>query len=847
MNTKQRIVLSVLYFIIVLVITRFKYAYGSSLDWCSQHWVFPDYFRKLFYDTGDFFPDFAANIGGGENIYDFSYYGLFSPIIMLSYLFPFIEMSLYIQIVSVLGVWFSLMLFHRFLQKCFSSFTALAGSLAFIFTSIYLFNSHRHIMFVCNMPFLIASLEAADKFILYSKKSLLIISLSLMILCSYYFSIPSIISVTVYAVYSYLKNNREFRFSVFFRKALSFAGCVITSVMISAVLLLPSLWTVLSGRDKQDIPFDFTILIPRIILGVSGISPQAFGLTVFGVVSIVFAIISGDRSKKFLGGFLAAINIFPVFAWLLNGGMYTEGKVLIPFIPLLIILIAQYFEYCIKGGRISRTIFIISGVVLGESVFLYDSKLDSAKMLTIVTLFADIAVFVLFFFLYQKKRKKRFLVYSAVLTSAVVTILSGITDVLMPLERMSYETAPEIEKMTDIIARDSDLVRSSLCARKADTVNMIYNMDYYSPYVYSSVHNKIYKDFYFETIRNENEYRNSAMTTRSSNILFNIFMGNKYLITNKENAETGYEFVYQDGLFGFYENKYALPVGRSSDRVISQSYFDSLSPIEQMEAIVKYIVVDDDSVNNRCEFSSERYYLPELTESNKLKIAENGYNIKAKAEFETSLKLEKPVPKDKLLVVFMDIDNSMSDKDARIKINNMRNTLTSKNWKYCNNNNRFEYVLTTDGADVLGELNFIFSPGEYTVRNIEGYLMDFPDDISLTGRFIVDKQATKGDIISGSINCEKDSIFELTVPYDSGFEVYLDGQPVDYSCVDKAFIGFEITEGEHNITIEYKAPLKAVGLAVSAVGVLILIVISSFEIADSFRKKKSAVSTQPKI
>ena len=69
-------VLTGIYLLFVLALTRFKYAYGSELDWGGQHYAIPDYFRKLFYKTGDFFPSFAPNIGCGENIYNLSYYAL---------------------------------------------------------------------------------------------------------------------------------------------------------------------------------------------------------------------------------------------------------------------------------------------------------------------------------------------------------------------------------------------------------------------------------------------------------------------------------------------------------------------------------------------------------------------------------------------------------------------------------------------------------------------------------------------------------------------------------------------------------------------------------------------------
>ena len=57
--------------------------FGSNVDWLSQHSVFPEYFRQQFYETGTVFPEFAANIGGGQNIYNFAYYGLYNPLFLL--------------------------------------------------------------------------------------------------------------------------------------------------------------------------------------------------------------------------------------------------------------------------------------------------------------------------------------------------------------------------------------------------------------------------------------------------------------------------------------------------------------------------------------------------------------------------------------------------------------------------------------------------------------------------------------------------------------------------------------------------------------------------------------------
>ena len=66
------LILILVFFIVYFSITRNEFLYGSLKDWNSQHWLFPEYFRKLFYETHDLFPDFAFNLGAGQNIYNFS-------------------------------------------------------------------------------------------------------------------------------------------------------------------------------------------------------------------------------------------------------------------------------------------------------------------------------------------------------------------------------------------------------------------------------------------------------------------------------------------------------------------------------------------------------------------------------------------------------------------------------------------------------------------------------------------------------------------------------------------------------------------------------------------------------
>ena len=58
------------FFIIFLVLIINKgVSYGSTIDYQYQHYMIPEYFRTLFYDTKQVFPSYAFNLGMGQNIY----------------------------------------------------------------------------------------------------------------------------------------------------------------------------------------------------------------------------------------------------------------------------------------------------------------------------------------------------------------------------------------------------------------------------------------------------------------------------------------------------------------------------------------------------------------------------------------------------------------------------------------------------------------------------------------------------------------------------------------------------------------------------------------------------------
>ena len=162
-ETIHRVLLCIIPLCIILILLNKYSIYGSSIDWVSQHAALPDYFRTIFLTEGKLYPEFALQLGGGQNFAQLTYYGFLRPDILLSFLFSNIEMTDFLQISGILYVLFSIQLFYQWVKNKFSkSWIALFISCLFALASPLIFHSHRHIMFMCYFPFLILSLIGVD-------------------------------------------------------------------------------------------------------------------------------------------------------------------------------------------------------------------------------------------------------------------------------------------------------------------------------------------------------------------------------------------------------------------------------------------------------------------------------------------------------------------------------------------------------------------------------------------------------------------------------------------------------------------------------------------------------------
>lgn len=821
------------YLFIYFLITNNQYFFGSTLDYQTQHYLIPEYFRTLFYETHDLFPDFAFHLGSGQNIYYFSYYGLLSPIIFISYLFPHISMLHYIIISTSIMVILSASLFYFYLKKNqHSPLVSFLGGLMLLCASPLIFHAHRHIMFINYMPFLIMGMLGVDRFFKEKKSGILILSCFFMIMTSYYYSVGGLITLFILGIYRYLEQN-DFNFKQFIKKMISFAIPFIISVLMAMILLLPTLYTLLAGRGTGSSTISLLdLFIPSLSFKNILYSTYSMGVMAIVIISCGYFIMKGKKENKFLSSLILLFGCFPIFNYILNGTLYIDPKSLIPFLPLVIFVTCNFlkllFEEKVDFKYLFKVIifFLILGLVNLFLIWLHVTTgigQGYAYLLDLLGLF-------IIFALYYKFRKKSIVAFYFIIVVVALSTNINLSDKLMKKGDFLNDDSI-IEKL---VKEDNDFYRINNLYLGGIGLNNISNSNQYISTLYSSAFNRNYNKFYFDVFNNAVTYRNRSMTAFSTNILFHNFNGEKYIITDK-NTDLGYSSYILNENLKVYKNEDAYPIGYAANNVLNKQEFLKLNYPSTVVNLLKSIVVDSSSTVSPVVLEKSNPALQLISYKNlTYKKTDKGLQIHSEKKGRMQVKVNEDM-KDKILFIRFKNNNdpACSLGDLVMTINDTMNKLTCKSWKYHNENFIFDYVLYNQD-----ELNITFTKGFYDFSDIEFYLLDYKEVKNINREvdaFVISKEKTKGDKIIGSINVKEDGYFTIQIPYDKGFQIKVDGINVDYENVNVGFLGFPIKKGNHDIEIEYVAPYKKIGGIISVSGIILLII---YEVVEKKRKVK---------
>lgn len=794
--------------------------FGAKVDWLSQHSVLPDYFRQQFYATGKLFPEFAANLGGGQNIYHFAYYGLYSPLILPSYLLPFVKMSDYIMAVSITGLTASVLLFYYWLKsRKTDTGTAFILSLMFLLAGPMIGQYSGQIMFVDYMPFLCLALIGVDRYFEQEKGALFTVSVFLMIMTSFYFSIGGMLSLVLYGLHRYFEQREGNRVTVrsFLRDGLCFVRSMILAVLMSGFFLVPTALALTGGRSKEQNTSFASFFIPQITVERFAYSIYGIGLTTLVITVLLTGLLYRKVYEKVLTYGCVIVLVIPVFAYLLNGGLYIRDKVFIPFLPLLCYLISIYLEKCRK-----RELSFIAGIVpyIITTIFVYIARNQFVsngigKSIWKVLL-AESILFLICYVLYcamKRYHKETKEILMLALPSVICLAVTMNTFYQMKpdryVNRKLYRdvTGEQNRQAVKEALKDDGYYRTEQKGsddENAADLNRIWDVEQNITSIYSSAYNPDYHTFRQKTFGLEEPFRNGMMQSVSKNPVFQRMMGVRYIVSDSD--VPGYTLVKKCGTTGIYQNKDAAPVMYATDRVMTEEEYKKLAFPYNQTAFLEYAVVGEHT-------ESSDQNIMTAYEPVSLKMANN--RTTGGAEQKT---IQQEGQKQILFLRFR-VDNAHPNKDVAVWINGIRNKLSAKDHVYYNENKTFTYAVPLkDGED---NISVTFGKGKYRLRHVQAYLGSLPErsELLYQSEIQVDKKQTEDNVIQGTIHVKKDGWFITSIPYDKHFKIYIDGKETEIQKVNTAFLGCKIESGNHEVKIIYHAPGTTTGKVLSLIGI----------------------------
>ena len=543
---------------------------------------------------------------------------------------------------------------------------------------------------------------------------------------------------------------------------------ILLGIGMSCILWLPTGLIILENKKSVQGTNLFELLIPNLSLKNFLYDPYGCGLTALSWIAL-FQGLSIEKTKK-LSFLLILIFLFPIFSYLLNGTLYARSKILVLCLPFVLWILCEW----LIQRRISRRYVLISCIFLIGSIKL------------------DLLVTLIFLYFYIDRKKDVLMIYLLVPFVLFVSMNTSYLSQGLYAEILSSQKEALLNRNT-LNQRTADLDHIYLNS------NHVYNKQVYRASSYTSTSNTLYNTWFYDVIKNPVSQTNRTVLADSENYLYLSLMGIENVLVKKDNLY-GYQKVDQEGKYKLLKNKNIFPLAYVTQDCMNEKNFKKESYPYTLDTVYNRTIVK--------KGKTKAY-------SSKMQLVKS---VKKKRSIHSKKKIKKRIQLDfdtnqKMLCIDFDVRNKGKQK-VWIQINGMKNTLSKKDSVYPNGNHHFTYVLS---KKKLKSLNVIFSRGNYDLSHLRIYTCPM-STFSRKVQKVKLKKTT--DVLKGVVSCSS-GVFVTSIPYEKGYELYIDGKKEKIEIVNTAFIGARVHKGKHTIVLKYKTPGQDLSVFMSSISLLL--------------------------
>lgn len=798
-------------------------------DLNSQYMSLIDWLQDVLHSKESIFYSFSKGIGG--NMFSTFTYYLSSPLNLILFFFNSSKVVFAIYLLINIKIGLGALTMYIFLKNKFKEknyINLLIFSIIYALSGIVI-NFYSNIMWldICYLtPLVILGL---DNIIHRKKPYIYIIFLSLSIISNFYMSYMLCIFCVVYFVYemvlTYKKDNKKEIKNII----INFIKYSLLSVLISSVILVPTIMDMKNifryGINKPILYFDLEaipMMFSRLFVGSMNVDTMFshneanIYISVLSIVMIVFYFFNKKVDKKEKNATSTVILLF-IFSIIFNGfNLIWHGfsfpngfnyRFIYFYIFFMILIAYKSCNLLVKTKKVELNIlkYIIHILIILTILLINKYDFLSNNKITITIIFVSLYLL----YIYKKKYISNILLLIIVIIELAFNVSYSFITRTDVLDYYKNKNA-NINLLYDL-----EYYREEIC-RRLDKVNINYRMElkqllsandsficnYDGVNTALSTNNKTYYKFMANT---GNIVTYSTLIDDFDNGLFvDSILGLKYVYKTIDKYEAYYKFdkdiliINDDGdvndAYSKYKNPYALKLG--------------------------YLIHDDENIEFKKNVFEYQNELAKAMSGLDLEIFEKVDLIdssNAKDKYKKSYYFE-PEDKNYYIYNYVPVPVNQESFGKLILYHSFVQEITSGNQGIIGFEDHLmdttisvEYETTEKYKDYNDLQLYSFNK-----ENFELIIEKLKENqLNVTKK---EKNILEGNI---KIN-EDDSLMMLTIPYEKGWNIYVDGKKVKYEEVYDTFVGIKLDKGYHEIKMKFRSPGIITGSIMTLIGILIL-------------------------
>ena len=838
---------------------------GETKDGLVQHYnalmYYGKYLRELlnniFIQHKFVIPMWDFSMGYGADIIStLHYYVIGDPLNLLSVFVPAKYTEYLYEFLVILRLYlagFSFILYARYRNNNFSG--SLLGALTYVFCGFTIFSATRHPFFINPMIYLPFLFIGVEEILIKKSSKLFIIMIALSTLSNFYFLYMLCIMVFVYTVIRYLDINKKIDLHKVIKTFFIFVRNAIVGFMIASVILLPVIGLFLNTSRSQDkILYDLfyginyykTFLLNSISYNYSG-SFNANGLTSVSLLTLFLLLISKKNYALKISWILAFVGLcLPFVGSMFNGFSYPSNRWVFGYVFVISLILTEFYKKLFDLSKKEKIVLTIMIAIYGFLLL----KVDVARNMN--AMISYIILLVIYLMAILSNRSMYLIVQCLIILLTIVNVsVNG-------YNKFSPKTRNYISEFLDFRQGYKTLTntRSRVFKHINDPEFYRYDESGYGKYYLTNgaLQNNANSTSFFYSLGNGN-VSDYLFNLQSMNALSSLYSGVnnrtymdalasvKYFVGEK-NQECykpyGYDqLVYEDNRYKVYKNKYALGLGYTYDTVMNPKEFESLDGIKKQQALLQSVYLEENTRKlNHGSIDYEDSAIPySIKYSNGIQKTETGFIVtknksKVTINFDAMMNNEIYVSFDNLRFLAKKDKNGNYDTKSYVKLKYDDNyqSLSVKNDydTYYNGIHDYEINMGMSHQTKENIIEITFEKGEYVcdgLKVIQLSMDSYDDHIKNRQENELKNIEIKDNYVYGTINLDKTKFLCLTIPYSSGWNLYVDGEKKELQKANLMFMGTYLDEGYHEIELKYSTPYLRTGAILSFVGLVVFITI----------------------